>query len=125
MLRFPKVCTRLLTVAAARALFGDDHVHCLLVVEDGRLLAVVERHDLEGADPRLPAWPTGRLSGRVVRPGADLETTRQAMLAEPRRRLAVVGDGGELLGLLCLKRTGSGFCSDADVRARAAERGRV
>jgi len=39
-----------------------------------------------------------------------------------RRRLAVVDDGGVLVGLLCLKRTGRGFCSDLDVASRAASR---
>lgn len=38
------------------------------------------------------------------------------------RRLAVIDDHGMLLGLLCLKRTGLGFCSDTDVQARADER---
>jgi hypothetical protein len=34
------------------------------------------------------------------------------------RRLAVVGDRGELRGLLCLKAHGRGFCADADVGRR-------
>ncbi len=36
------------------------------------------------------------------------------------RRLAVVDDNGLLMGLLCLKRKLTGFCSDADVAARGA-----
>jgi hypothetical protein len=39
-----------------------------------------------------------------------------------RVRLAVVDDDGVLTGLLCLKRKLTGFCTDADVAARAAER---
>ena len=34
------------------------------------------------------------------------------------RRLAVVDEHGDLLGLLCLKQRRAGFCSDDDVRAR-------
>ena len=45
------------------------------------------------------------------------------MREQGTRRLAVVDDDGDLLGLLCLKRTLDGFCSDADVRARALEHG--
>jgi hypothetical protein len=47
------------------------------------------------------------------------------MRAQSTRRLAVVDGTGRLVGLLCLKRTLDGFCSDADVRARAVERGGV
>lgn len=46
----------------------------------------------------------------------------RAMTTYGRRRRAVIDDRGLLLGLLCLKHTGLGFCSDADVRARADER---
>jgi hypothetical protein len=35
-----------------------------------------------------------------------------------RRRLAVTSEDGRLLGLLCLKASGRGFCSDEDVAAR-------
>ncbi len=62
------------------------------------------------------------LAGRTVGPAEDLERVRLRMVAQGIRRLAVVDDGGALLGLLCLKRSGSGFCSDDDVAARAAER---
>jgi cupin superfamily acireductone dioxygenase involved in methionine salvage len=57
------------TVREMRALFADEHVHAAVIVEDGRLLAVVDR-------------------------------------------------AGKVYGLLCLKRTRSGFCSNRDVQAR-------
>jgi hypothetical protein len=40
------------------------------------------------------------------------------MNATGRRRAAVTSDDGTLLGLLCLKASWAGFCSDQDVRAR-------
>jgi hypothetical protein len=46
------------------------------------------------------------------------------MIAGGQRRRAVVDDEGRLLGLLCLKASGRGFCADADVAARARERRR-
>lgn len=52
----------------------------------------------------------------------DLASTHLAVIAEQRRRLAVVGRGNALLGLLGLKRAHRGFCSDTDVAAGAAER---
>jgi CBS domain-containing protein len=121
MLLHPKVADPATTIAAARALFADDHVHALLVVERGVLLAVVERADLPAAGDREPAAGVGRLAGRVVPPGADLDRVRADMAAAHTRRLAVVDADGRLLGLLCRKRSGQGFCSDVDARARALD----
>jgi len=59
------------------------------------------------------------LAGRTVGPHAELDTTRQWMRSRQRRRLAVVDDDARLLGLLCLKRSGQGFCTDAGVLERA------
>jgi CBS domain-containing protein len=122
MLRAPKLCGPGTTVADARRMFDDDHLHCLLVVAaDGSLLAVVDRADLRDAEPSQAAVVTGRVAERVIGPGGDAEAVRRQMVARGWRRLAVVDERGRLLGLLCLKRTGLGFCSDADVAARAAD----
>jgi CBS domain-containing protein len=122
MIHFPKTCRPDTTVDQARLAFADDHVHALLVTENDRLLAVVERPDLVGAPAASRARPLGGLAGRTVPPEADLIGVRRDMSATGRRRLAVVDDHGRLLGMLCLKRSGYGFCSDAGVLARAAER---
>lgn len=118
MLRAPKLLDHTATVTQVRELFRDDHVHVALVVAGAVLVSVVERPDLDGLPGGMPAWRAGRLTGRVVRPDADLLETWLAMRGH-RRRLAVADGEGGLLGLLCLKRTGLGFCSDADVAARA------
>lgn len=123
MVRAPKLCGADTTVGGIRALFADDHVHAALVVSGPTLLAVVERGDLHPAlPPGLPAADAGTLQGRVVAPSAPLRATHDAMVRAGRRRLAVTDAAGALLGLLCLKRTGLGFCSDGDVQARAVER---
>lgn len=54
--------------------------------------------------------------------GASVADVRQKMIATGRRRVAVTSADGRLLGLLCLKASRAGFCSDADVRARALDR---
>ena len=41
------------------------------------------------------------------------------MTTTGRRRAAVTSADGRLLGLLCLKASRAGFCSDQDVHARA------
>ena len=122
MHRYPKLCAQGATVADLRGLFLDRHVHAALIVADGRLLTVVERGDLAGAADDRPAVELGRLEGRTIDPAADLEDVRRRMVNEQIRRLAVVDRQLSLLGLLCLKSGGLGFCSDADVAERAAER---
>ena len=109
------------TVGEIRDFFGDDHVHAALIVSPaGRLEAVVERDDIGGCQALdAAAAPLGRLAGRTVPTGASLADVRRAMIATGRRRAAVTSTDGRLLGLLCLKASRAGFCSDQDVRARA------
>jgi CBS domain-containing protein len=109
------------TVGEIRDFFRDDHVHAALIVSpDGYLEAVVERDDI--ADCRAldtAAAPLGRLAGRTVPAGASLAEVHRTMTSTGRRRAAVTSADGRLLGLLCLKASRTGFCSDQDVRARA------
>jgi CBS domain-containing protein len=118
MLTAPKVCDRGAVVADLHNLFEDEHVHCALVTDGSRLLSVVARDDLD-ADLALPASAVGTLQGRTVAASVDLGSVHRRMVEEGLRRLAVVTETGHLLGLLCLKRTGIGFCSDEGVAARA------
>ena len=122
MICCPKLLPATAAVDAVRESLRSEHVHAALLVDGGALVAVVEASDLSDSLPAdSPAVALGSLRGRVTRPDADLVTTRDAMTALGRRRLAVVDSGGRCLGLLCLKNSGRGFCSDADVRARALD----
>jgi hypothetical protein len=47
------------------------------------------------------------------------------MRQQGRRRLAVVDADGALLGLLCLKASGDGFCSDDGIASRRLASGAV
>jgi CBS domain-containing protein len=108
--------------------FADDHVHAALIVGPaGYLAAVVERGDItHSLVPDAAAAPLGRLAGRIVLEDASLAEIRRAMNAAGRRRAAVISEDGRLLGLLCLKASRAGFCSEEDVRARALdESGRI
>ena len=109
------------TVAEIRDFFRDDHVHVALIVSPaGYLEAVVERDDITGCQAvDAVAAPLGRLAGRTVPGGVSVTEVRRAMTATGRRRAAVTSADGRLLGLLCLKASQAGFCSDQDVRARA------
>jgi CBS domain-containing protein len=109
------------TVGELRDFFRDDHVHAALIVSPaGRLEAVVERDDIAWCQALdAAAAPLGRLAGRTVPAGTSLAEVRRAMTTAGRRRTAVTSADGRLLGLLCLKASRAGFCSDQDVRARA------
>ncbi|MBB3045470.1 CBS domain-containing protein [Nocardioides sp. LMS-CY] len=124
VVRLPKTLGRAATVAQARSAFERDHVHMLLLTDDGQLLGTLVRADLPddapGADPALGY---AVLEGRTIPPSVGVEQARQLLLSRGERRLAVVDGEGRLVGLLCLKRRRTGFCSDADVAARAADAG--
>ena len=109
------------TVREIRDFFNDSHVHAALIVSPaGYLAAVVERVDIaESQPPDAAAAPLGRLAGRTVAPGTSLAEVQRTMKTTGRRWAAVTSDDGTLLGLLCLKASQAGFCSDQDVRARA------
>jgi hypothetical protein len=123
MVACPKIHGVEATTESILALFEDDHVHmALIVAADGRLITTIERSDLVALDPASSMAATvGTLVGRTIGPHDSITTATTMLRRERRRRLAVVCGSGELLGLLCLKKDGTGYCSDEDVRARAAE----
>lgn len=122
MVTIPKTVSADVTVEEARTAFEDDHVHLLLLVDDGRLEGTLTRDDLRGQPADAPARTAATTEDRTVRPDAPLGPVHASMVEEGTRRLAVVDAGERLLGLLCLKSDHTGFCDDDGVRARAAER---
>lgn len=122
MVSIPKLLAWKVTRSEIEAFFADDHVHAALLVQGQRLITVVERADLERAGPREFGHMLGRLAGRTVPPETPLSTAMELMKEHGRRRLAVTDHHGDLLGLLCLKRSGNGFCTDQGVTDRARQR---
>ncbi len=123
MIRMPKTCDSKATVGQVYQLFADDHVHVALLVQDGRLLTVINRSDLPAdALPDAPAGTLGRLAERVILDTESLELAHRQMLVSGQRRLAVIDRTGSLLGLLCLKRSRTGFCTEQDIHERVVER---
>jgi hypothetical protein len=103
--------------------FRDDHVHmALITAPDGLLVTTIIRSDLDGhgvqAAGRIPAAEFGTVAGRIARPADDLTAAAVRLTSTSQRRLAVIDDAGRLVGLLCLKKNGSGFCSEENVRQR-------
>jgi CBS domain-containing protein len=124
MLRHPTVHAPDLTVGEAQAVFAArQKTHLLVLVEHGVLVSTVVRDDVEGrTDPATPARDVGTLAGRTVPADLPLGELQEQMVTTGLRRLAVVDDDRRLLGLLCLKRSRTGFCTDEGVAAMRAER---
>ena len=121
MVRHPVVHPARLTVAEARLALDDPHRHLLLIVAGRRLLGTVARDDLlDAADDDAPALTRARVVGRLALSGQPLAPLKDAMARAGERRRAVVDEHGMLQGLLCLKASGSGFCTDAGIAARRA-----
>lgn len=131
MLRHPKTLPADASIADAAASLNNDHVHLVLLTQDAQLIGTLTRADLpvDTPDSSLAretagsALPWAVLKGRTVPPSATVSAVQGLMLARGVRRLAVVADDKTLLGLVCLKRRSTGFCSDAGVEARANSRG--
>lgn len=123
MVKFPNTLPRTSTVGEVRSLFADEHVQLALVVAaDGQLLTTIERSDIAAEAPdEAPAVHLGRLEDRTASEWWPISRTTAWLKSLGRRRLAVVDADGHLRGLLCLKRSGTGYCSDAGVLARQRE----
>ena len=116
----PKTHPASVTIGQIRAFFTDDHVHAALIVDsNGRLLATLERGDLDAELPLTAlAAPFGALTGRTIDPDNPLDAAYQQLLHHGRRRLAVTRADGTLVGLLCLKHSLAGFCTSQNVADR-------
>lgn len=114
------------TVGQVRAYLAGGHVHLALLVEaDGSLTTCITRTDLADAThlpDDAPAGALGTRTDRTVRADDDAEEVAARMDRDGVRRLAVLDGCGRLVGLVCRKRSGRGFCTDDGVAARRAER---
>jgi hypothetical protein len=129
MLSTPIVLEGSATVDDVRTVFASTHVHMVLLTPHGRggepLRGTRVRDDLpEPASGRSPVLPHARVAGRTVAADLLADDVRRSMQADGQRRAAVVDVDGVLLGLLCLKHHGRGFCTDAGVASRRAARQR-
>ncbi|MBN1093196.1 CBS domain-containing protein [Blastococcus sp. TML/M2B] len=120
MIAGPKVVSGDVSVGDVRHVFEDDHVVMVLLAERGFLLGALLRGDLPDTVPAsAPALPLSTTSGRTVLPTEPVAAVLRRLRDARARRLAVVDGAGRLLGLVCLKRSRTGFCRDAGVAARS------
>lgn len=125
MVTIPRTWPEDLTLADAHDAFTDPKIHLLLLTRAGRLVTTVLRSDLPARGPERAdeqARRFGSCAGRVTAPHVLLDEAEAWMRAAGQRRLAVIGPDDQVLGLLCAKASGSGYCSDDDVRSRQGDR---
>jgi CBS domain-containing protein len=123
MITDPKTQPANATIADVRAAFDDDHVHMVLLTRAGVLHGTLVREDIPAAAPGpRPALDLASLHDRTIAPHEHLDAARRRLETPGQRRIAVVDDANRLLGLVCLKRDRTGFCTDDGVRSRMLSR---
>ncbi|MEU8606605.1 CBS domain-containing protein [Actinoplanes sp. NPDC048791] len=125
MLRHPKTLSARASIMQTRAALSSDHVHLVLLTEGRRLVGTLMRTDLPPSATLGLALAWSTLAGRTVSPDTPTSVVHGLLIGQGIRRAAVVDADGSLLGLICLKQRKTGFCSDADVTARALSRKEV
>ena len=123
MLRHPKTLPAWASAEDARSVLANDHVHMVLLTDGSTLVGTLMRTDLPPtAQVSGPALLWSTLHHRTVPPSARADVVRDDLVQRGQRRVAVVDHDGSLLGLMCLKRSRTGFCADDDTRSRAQSR---
>lgn len=123
MITTPKTLPIETPVDCVQAAFEDSHIHMVLLAYNGVLHGTLLRADLPTCpSPTAPALPLAALRGRTIRPDERIEAVHRWLVKSGQRRLAVVDAENRLLGLLCLKKDQTGFCTDQGVAARALDR---
>lgn len=123
MITEPKTLPADASIRSVRAAFDDEHVHRVLLTEAGILHGTLLREDLPSlAAPTGHALAWATLQGRTIGPAEPESVAYRYLISADQRRIAVVDTDRRLLGLLCLKRDRRGFCTVADIRARASAR---
>ncbi len=104
------------TLPEAHKLMEENNIRRLPVLEDGRLVGIVTRGDVRGAEPSqatsLSIWELNYLLSKLkigeimtrypitVSPGATIREAAQLMLDNKISGLPVVGDGGRVVGII-------------------------
>lgn len=112
MLRDPKTLAADATVAEVREQFENPKVQMVVLV-DGEKFAGAVTAIPAGAAPTDLAQCYREEEPETIAPEATAEDAFERAAASPNRRVVVLDDDGNLLGLLCLKQDRTGFCQNS------------
>ena len=109
MLRNPKTLTSVASVAEVRELLADPKVQMVLLADGGAFKGAVT-HVPADASPRDRALSYIDPAAATIFPDASADEAFERAAASPSRRVIVLDEDDNLLGLLCLNQSRNGFC---------------
>jgi CBS-domain-containing membrane protein len=109
MLRDPKTLNAEASVAEVREQLRDPKVQ-LVLLTDGRAFKGAVTHVPADASPRDRALAYTDAEVETISPNASADEAFERAAASPNRRVVVLDEDRNLLGLLCLNPTRTGFC---------------
>jgi CBS domain-containing protein len=109
MLRNPKTLPAAATVAEVREQFDNPKVQMVLLVEGRTFIAAVTAIPA-GAAPTDHALSYRDENPETIGPDASAQEAFDRAAASPDRRVIVLDEDENLLGLLCLNPGRTGFC---------------
>jgi predicted transcriptional regulator len=119
MVRRPKTLPADATVAQLREHFANPRVQTALLADAGRFAGAIAPSELpDDAPPTAAARDYARLDVPTMAPDATMADAMALMDRRGDHRLVVLdGDGATLVGLLCLDRSGTSFCTEVPAQA--------
>jgi CBS domain-containing protein len=112
MLREPKTLTAQASVAEVRDQLANPRVQIVLLADGGAFKGAVTQIPPDAA-PDARALDHADTDPDVLSPHASADEAFERATASPNRRVVVLDDDRNLLGLLCLNRDRSGFCGSS------------
>lgn len=109
MLREPKTLTGDASVAEVREQLANPKVQMVLLADSGVFKGAVTALPTEAA-PTEPAVAYAEPAPETLPPDASADEAFARAAASPTRRVIVLDDAHNLLGLLCLNQGRTGFC---------------
>jgi CBS domain-containing protein len=109
MLREPKTLTGDASVAEVREQLANPKVQIVLLA-DGRVFKGAVTALPTEAAPTEPAVTYAEQAPETIPPEASADEAYARAAASPTRRVIVLDDDHNLLGLLCLNQSRTGFC---------------
>jgi CBS domain-containing protein len=111
MLREPKTLAGDASVAEVREQLANPKVQLVLLADGRSFKGAVTALPAEAA-PTEPALAYADEQPETIAPDASDDEAFARASASPNRRVIVLDDDRNLLGLVCLNKSRSGFCSD-------------
>ena len=112
MLRNPKTLAAGAPVAEVREQLTSPKVQMVLLADDRAFKGAVT-HVPADAAPSDPALDYADAEAETISPHAPADEAFERATASPSRRVMVLDDDRNLLGLLCLNSSRTGFCGSS------------